>query len=77
MIDDEEWVARQIEHGQPEFIARFMRTIVQASRAGYFAGVDLLLGELLGRQPRRNDEYLGAGGFSDGFDAAGQEHADV
>jgi NAD(P)H dehydrogenase (quinone) len=40
-----------VARGTPEFLARFMLGTFQAAREGRFAGVDPLLGELLGRQP--------------------------
>ena len=51
VVDDEKWVAEQAAHGTPEPMARFMLGFYQAAREGRFAGVDPLLGDLLGRQP--------------------------
>jgi NAD(P)H dehydrogenase (quinone) len=50
-VDDDKWVAGLVAHGTPEFLARFMLGTFEAAREGRFAGVDPLLGELLGRQP--------------------------
>ncbi|NHC46456.1 NmrA family NAD(P)-binding protein [Motilibacter aurantiacus] len=52
VVDAEAWVAAQVAGGQPEFRARFTLGIYEAARAGFFAGTDPLLGELLGREPR-------------------------
>ena len=46
-------------HGTPEPMARFMLGFYQAAREGRFAGVDPLLGDLLGRQPRSVRDLLG------------------
>jgi len=54
-----EWVAAQIAHGAPEFVARFTLGMYQAAQEGRFAGVDPLLGELLGREPRTVRGLLG------------------
>jgi uncharacterized protein YbjT (DUF2867 family) len=51
VVDDDAWVAGLVAHGTPEFLARFMLGTFEAAREGRFAGVDPLLGELLGRQP--------------------------
>jgi len=40
------------EIGQKEFMARFSLSMYQAAHDGFFAGVDPLLGRLLGREPR-------------------------
>jgi uncharacterized protein YbjT (DUF2867 family) len=58
VVDDEEWVAERVAQGSPEFMARFLLSIFQAARAGGFAGVDPLLGELLGRPPRTVADHL-------------------
>jgi uncharacterized protein YbjT (DUF2867 family) len=52
VVDDEEWVATQIAAGQPEMMARFTLGMYRAAREGFFAGVDPLLGTLLGREPQ-------------------------
>jgi NAD(P)H dehydrogenase (quinone) len=48
---EDEWVAAQVDAGQQEFMARFTLGIYQAARDGLFAGVDPLLGTLLGHEP--------------------------
>ncbi len=58
VIDPDEWVAAQIAAGQPEFVARFSLSMYQAAAEGYFAGVDPLLGVLLGREPRTVRDLL-------------------
>jgi len=58
VVDDDEWVAEQVAHGTPEFMARFMLGMFQAARAGRFAGVDPLLSDLLGRKPRTVRDLL-------------------
>jgi hypothetical protein len=51
VVDDDEWVAAQIAAVRPEMMARFTFGMYQAAREGFFAGVDPLLGTLLGREP--------------------------
>jgi NAD(P)H dehydrogenase (quinone) len=58
LIDPEEWVGAQITAGQPEFMARFSLGMYQAARQGFFAGVDPLLGTLLGREPQTVRDLL-------------------
>ncbi len=58
VLDDDKWVAEQVAHGSPEPMARFMLGFYQAAREGRFAGVDPLLGDLLGRQPRTVRDLL-------------------
>jgi uncharacterized protein YbjT (DUF2867 family) len=58
VVEDEEWVAERVAQGSPEFMARFLLSVFQAARAGGFAGVDPLLGELLGRPPRTVADHL-------------------
>jgi NAD(P)H dehydrogenase (quinone) len=58
VMDDEEWVAEQVANGHPEFMARFLLEFFQAAREGRFAGVDPLLGDLLGRAPRTVRDLL-------------------
>ncbi|ROQ37543.1 uncharacterized protein YbjT (DUF2867 family) [Frondihabitans sp. PhB188] len=60
VVDPEEWVARQVAAGQPEFLARFMLGMYEAADLGFFAGTDPLLGELLGRQPVTVRDVLAA-----------------
>jgi NAD(P)H dehydrogenase (quinone) len=52
VVDDDKWVAEQVAHGTPEQRVRFTLGFFQAAREGRFAGVDPLLGDLLGRKPR-------------------------
>jgi NAD(P)H dehydrogenase (quinone) len=52
VVDDDAWVAGLVEHGTPQFLARFMLGTFLAAREGRFAGTGPLLGELLGRAPR-------------------------
>lgn len=52
VIDEDEWIAAQVAAGQPEILARFTLGIYHAAAGGFFAGVDPLLGQLLGHEPR-------------------------
>ena len=58
VLDDEEWIAGKVADGMPEGMARMMLTRYQAAREGRFAGVDPLLADLLGREPRGVAEQL-------------------
>ncbi|GAA4866471.1 NAD(P)H-binding protein [Saccharopolyspora cebuensis] len=58
VVDDERWIADQTATGVPEPVARFALSLFQATRTGYFARVDPLLAELLGRAPRSAAEQL-------------------
>ena len=59
VVDDERWVADKVAAGTPEATARMMLTLFPAAREGRFAGVDPLLAELLGREPRGvADQFL-------------------
>jgi uncharacterized protein YbjT (DUF2867 family) len=58
VVDDDKWMAGQVEQGTPELMARFQLGFFQAAREGRFAGTDPLLGDLLGRQPRTVRELL-------------------
>jgi NAD(P)H dehydrogenase (quinone) len=58
VLDDEKWVAGQAGQGTPEPMARLLLGFYQAAREGRFAGVDPLLGDLLGRQPRTVRDLL-------------------
>jgi NAD(P)H dehydrogenase (quinone) len=51
VLDEEEWVARAVQSGQPERMVRFLLGMYQAAAQGYFAGTDPLLRDLLGREP--------------------------
>jgi NAD(P)H dehydrogenase (quinone) len=52
VTDEETWLAKQVAAGRPEQMARFTLGMYQAAQQGFFAGVDPLLGTLLGREPR-------------------------
>jgi uncharacterized protein YbjT (DUF2867 family) len=58
LIEPDEWVAARVAAGQPEFVARFTLGMYQAAHEGHFAGVDPLLGTLLGREPRTMRDLL-------------------
>jgi NAD(P)H dehydrogenase (quinone) len=51
VIDQDEWVAAQVAHSAQEPMVRFTLGMYQAAAQGRFAGVDPLLGVLLGREP--------------------------
>ena len=52
VMDQEKWTAAQVTTGQQEFMVHFQLGIYQAAQEGFFAGVDPLLGTLLGHEPR-------------------------
>ena len=56
VVDQEKWLAAQ----QNEAMARFTLGMYQAAEQGLFAGVDPLLGSLLGREPRTVRDQLAA-----------------
>jgi len=58
VLDQDAWVAAQVAAGQKEFMARFTLGMYRAAHDGFFAGVDPLLGTLLGREPRTVRELL-------------------
>jgi len=58
VIGREKWIAGQIAAGSPERVAGFMLGMYEAAEAGYFAGVDPLLTQLLGREPRTVRDLL-------------------
>ena len=58
VVGDEEWVAAQVAAGRPEMMARFTLGMYRAAREGFFAGVDPLLGTLLGREPKSARDAL-------------------
>jgi NAD(P)H dehydrogenase (quinone) len=58
VLDQDEWVAAQVAAGQKELMARFTLGLYRAAHDGFFAGVDPLLGTLLGREPRTVRELL-------------------
>ena len=57
-VGEDAWVAAQVAAGQQEFMARFILGMYQAAHDGFFAGVDPLLGELLGREPQTVRDLL-------------------
>jgi NAD(P)H dehydrogenase (quinone) len=61
VVDAEQWVAARIAAGQPEFVTRFLLGMYQAAHQGFFAGVDPLLGTLLGREPLSVRSFLATG----------------
>jgi uncharacterized protein YbjT (DUF2867 family) len=58
IADDDAWVAGLVAHGTPEPMARLLLGTFLAAREGRFAGVDPLLGDLLGRKPRTVRDLL-------------------
>ncbi|SDY99228.1 NmrA family NAD(P)-binding protein [Herbiconiux ginsengi] len=62
LVGEDEWIAAQLASGQPEFRSRFVLGMYQAAGQGFFAGVDPLLGTLLGREPRTVRDLLTSGG---------------
>jgi len=58
LVDPDEWVAAQVAAGRPDFVARFLLGMYEAAQEGYFAGVDPLMGVLLGRAPRTVRDLL-------------------
>jgi NAD(P)H dehydrogenase (quinone) len=58
VMDQERWLAAQVAAGQKEVMARFTLGMYQAADKGFFAGVDPLLGTLLGREPRTVRDLL-------------------
>ncbi|CAM3567344.1 NmrA family NAD(P)-binding protein [Nocardioides zeicaulis] len=60
VLGEDEWLAAQAEAGVPEQMAGFVLGFHRAARAGFFAGTDPLLGELLGRAPRTARDALAA-----------------
>jgi NAD(P)H dehydrogenase (quinone) len=58
VVDDDTWVAGRVAHGTPEPMAQFLLGTFLAAREGRFAGVDPLLGDLIGRTPRTVRDLL-------------------
>jgi uncharacterized protein YbjT (DUF2867 family) len=56
VVDQDEWVAAQVAAGRREFAAYV--GMYEAAREGFFAGVDPLLGTLLGHEPRTVRDLL-------------------
>src|SRR5882757_6673786 len=61
VLDDEEWIAGNVAAGGSEAMARMTLTLFRAAREDRFAGVDPLLAELLGREPRGIADQIAAG----------------
>ncbi|CAN5242523.1 NAD(P)H-binding protein [soil metagenome] len=59
VMDEQDWVAAQAAAGKPAHMTGFLLGFYRAAQRGFFAGTDPLLGELLGREPRRAAEALG------------------
>ncbi len=59
-VSDEEYRAGLVSHGVPEEQAELLVGLFRASRAGEFAEVSPVLGELLGRTPVSVREVLAA-----------------
>jgi uncharacterized protein YbjT (DUF2867 family) len=57
-IEEDAWIAAQVAAGQEEFVAQFMLGMYQAADKGFFAGVDPLLSDLLGREPQTVRDLL-------------------
>ena len=60
ILGEQEWLAAQAAQGANEFMSRFLLGFYQAAERGDFAGVDPLLGQLLGREPRPARDQLAA-----------------
>jgi NAD(P)H dehydrogenase (quinone) len=58
LMGEDEWIAAQVANGTQEFMARFSLSFYQAAQKGDFAGVDPLLGKLLGREPQTARDLL-------------------
>ncbi len=58
VMEPDEWVAAQVAAGREELMARFLLGMYQAAHDGFFAGVDPLLGTLLGREPQTVRDLL-------------------
>ena len=61
VVGEDAWVGAQVAAGQPEFMARLLLGMYQAAHGGFFAGVDPLLGALLGREPQTVRDLLATG----------------
>ncbi len=60
VLGEDAWVQAQVGAGVPELRARFSLGFYEAAEAGFFAGTDPLLGQLLGREPRTVRDLLSA-----------------
>ena len=58
VIGEDAWIAAQVAAGHQEFMARFTLGMYQAAHEGFFAEVDPLLGQLLGREPQTVRDLL-------------------
>lgn len=58
VIDEDEWLASQVARGVEERMAGFLLGFYRNARQGGFAGIDPLLGTLLGREPRTARDVL-------------------
>jgi NAD(P)H dehydrogenase (quinone) len=58
VIGEDAWIATQIAAGQQELMARFLLGMYQAAHQRFFAGIDPLLGKLLGREPQTVRDLL-------------------
>ena len=58
VTDPDEWIATQVAQGMNEFAAHFTLGMYLAAAEGRFAGVDPLLGKLLGREPQTVRDLL-------------------
>lgn len=58
VMDAKEWIRAQVAAGQPEYVANFLLGMYQAAHEGFFAGVDPLMGTLLGREPKGVTDLL-------------------
>lgn len=56
VLDEDAWLADRVAAGQPEGMVRFLLGMYQAAAQGFFAGVDPLLGELVGSPRSVRDE---------------------
>lgn len=58
LMDEADWLAAQAVAGR-EHLAQFLLGFYRAASSGFFAGVDPLLGTLLGREPQSARDALG------------------
>jgi NAD(P)H dehydrogenase (quinone) len=60
VLGEDAWMQAQMSAGVPELQARFSLGLYEAAEAGFFAGTDPLLVQLLGREPRTVRDLLAA-----------------
>jgi len=60
LLDEDEWMRRQVAGGAQEFMVRFTVGMYQAAAGGFFAGTDPLLTTLLSREPRTARDAIAA-----------------